>query len=97
MELLQGSQDVESDSVFCLCCLGVSRMCENAQNSQVMSRKESVFQKEGQRGLIQRLVHCGILCFIETCPLWHYMVENPFPKQDQGQAKVIIFISNWPH
>lgn len=94
MELLQGSREVESDSVFCLCCLCASQVCENAQNSQIMSRKESVFQKEGQKGLNQSLVHCGILCFMETCPLWDYMVENPFPKQDQGQAKVTIFISS---
>lgn len=93
MELLQGSQEVESDSVFCL-CLRVSQVCENAQNSQIMNRKESVFQKEGQKGLIQRMVHCGILWFMETCPLWDYMVENPFPKQNQGRAKVTIFISN---
>lgn len=39
MELLQGSQEVESDSVFCLCCLGASHLCENAQNSQVMEER----------------------------------------------------------
>lgn len=40
MELLRGSQDVESDSVFGLHCLDAPHVCENAQNSQVTGGKK---------------------------------------------------------
>lgn len=31
---------------------------------------------------------------MEICLLWDHMVENPFPKQDQGQVEVTIFVSD---